>query len=323
MEQLIKKYRLGTLTPAELAKLREMADTASDADLADMLTATPVNDPVDPDDIPASRIHRMKSVIDRATDAPAPWWRRTATVAAAVIVLPIVSALFTLQFLVPATDTYMSTAITTGPAGESMTQVNLPDGSSVLLGENSSVEMLEYTQNSRTVRFNGTAYFNVARIPCPDNDGNLPFLITAPGMEVNVTGTSFSIAALDSAATSMLSLDSGSVSLTAETSMNTVSLTPGQRIILNRIAGTFEIDSIPSGNGINAWTRRELTFDHAGADEIAATLNATYGISLDPTVVAAIDTPFSGTLPANDLASALTILSRIYSFRLPYNPASR
>ncbi|MDE6490371.1 MAG: FecR domain-containing protein [Muribaculaceae bacterium] len=325
MEQLITKYRLGTLTPEELAQLREMAEAASDTELAEILTATPINDPVDPDDIPASQLRRIKSVIDRATDAPVPWWRRTVTIAAAVIALPLISSLITFMLLPPSIESSPASpaTISTRAAGDHITEVMLPDGTSVFLGEKSSVEMLTYGRDSRTVKFHGHAYFNVAKIPCHDHDGNIPFRIIAPGMDVEVTGTSFSIVALDSAATSILSLDSGSVSLMADQTMNKVKLSPGQRAVLDRTTGVFEINSNHNSNEMSDWMRRELSFDHADAAEIASTLNANYGVQLDQAVISAIDSPFSGTLPANDLATALTILSRIYSFKLPYNTAVR
>ncbi len=114
-------------------------------------------------------------------------------------------------------------------SGESATFM-LPDGTSVMLEENSNLtyDPSDFYKGERRIRFNGVAYFNVTK------NKERPFLIESSDIDVRVTGTAFNLKAGPNHKYDLLSLDEGSVEFIPHGSKRADILAPGDEIIFNK-----------------------------------------------------------------------------------------
>lgn len=113
--------------------------------------------------------------------------------------------------------------------GESAT-FNLPDGTSVVLEENSKLtyDPADFSKGKRRISFTGVAYFTVTK------DRENPFLIESTDVDVRVTGTAFNLKAGPNHKYDVLSLDEGSVEFMPHGAHQASILAPGDEIIYNK-----------------------------------------------------------------------------------------
>ena len=132
-------------------------------------------------------------------------------------------------------------------------------------------------------------------------------------MTVSVLGTEFSLTSRNGAETASLILDQGHVLLTAHSSGSTVTLTAGDMATLNVKSGQFLVKRASMAGYDVPWLHNEIVLKDADGAAISSAIRNSYGVELPPAMLKIIDTPFTGTLPADDLVSALTILERLYA----------
>lgn len=122
--------------------------------------------------------HQLQT--EKPTAKIVPMWRRLASVAAIAIPL-MVGAFFLFQFLNQKT-------ITTYQATNAVKEIQLEDGSTISLNQNSQLEVAaNFNETDRNVKLDGEAFFDVAR-----NEEKV-FVIQIDEMKVTVLGTSFNI----------------------------------------------------------------------------------------------------------------------------------
>lgn len=307
MDELIRKYHNGTLTPAELRQLRDQAGALSDEDLAQVLTKNPLRPEPAPEDILNSSIRHMKANIDMATCAPVPWWKRPAMTAASVLIMLAIAAAWIYTGQTGPEPVYGDMAIATGH-GQPVT-MTLPDGSTVIIGNSSALDFTA-SHDIRSVTFDGDAYFKVAHAP-----EGMPakFEVRTPAMTVNVLGTEFSLSSRNGAESASLILDQGHVLLKAHSSGSTVTLSSGDMATLDTSSGQFLVKRATIAGYDEPWLHNEIVLRDADAKALSSAILNAYGVELPPAMLKIIDTPFTGTLPADDLVSALTILERLYA----------
>ncbi|MCM1484348.1 MAG: FecR domain-containing protein [Muribaculaceae bacterium] len=319
MQNLITDYRNGKLSPEEMLRLREL-----------MLTLTPDElDELMPDDAatmsagPAPNKQTLRSIKRRIDSTIAPASVETATglrhmriyravATAAAVLLPLLIA--ATVYLSLSRPTQISIRpLTASTSGSGKTELSLPDGSAVTLRGTSSITYPSAfsPDSSRRISFEGQGYFNVA------TDSLRPMCVTAPGFTVTVYGTSFGISATESASEARVVLDSGNVTVTADKSSRSERMVPGD--VATIIPATGELMITHRSDAVETdWITGELTFRNATPESLIATVENAYGIHLSAEIKDAINANFTGTLPWDDLATALKILSRIYGFPLPY-----
>ncbi|MBV7533015.1 FecR family protein [Chitinophaga sp. sic0106] len=128
-------------------------------------------------------------------------------------------------------------------------QVILPDGTHVWLNAGSSLKFPESFEqtNSRSVALTGEAYFEVAA------NSHQPFIVTAPGQQVEVLGTHFNINCYEDEKVARTTLLQGAVKVTAGNYRKSGILKPGQQAMLSGndlqiVAGSTE-EAIAWKNG--------------------------------------------------------------------------
>lgn len=146
-----------------------------------------------------------------------PMWTR---IAASVLLLAGLGWWGQRQLNSPTPVTWSEVATQAGQQSE----INLPDGTTVFLNENSRLAYPgNYGTNSREIKLEGEAFFEVAR------DENRPFRIQSGNSITQVLGTSFNVNAIHATDSVIVNVASGKVALYASNDpTNRVELEKGE-----------------------------------------------------------------------------------------------
>ena len=149
--------------------------------------------------------------------------------------------------------------------------VLLPDSSHVTLN---AWSVLRYPRRFRgglrRVHLDGEAFFEVTR------NETLPFVVEAAGAEVRVLGTSFNVAAYDTAATVEVVVNTGRVALSPKKDPSlTVVLEPGTRGVFDALRGAVTKTRNTDPNYL-AWKTKKIVFENEELTTIVQTLNRVY-----------------------------------------------
>ncbi len=152
-------------------------------------------------------------------------------------------------------------------------RLQLPDGTIIFLNANSSIEVPRsfMSQNERTVKLTGEAFFEVKR------DVNKPFKVYADHLNVKVLGTSFNVKAYQQLNEIKVAVATGKVLVSKQIS-SLAYLTPGQELIYNRSDKTFH--AMHSEQGTGQWRDGVTVLDKASFEELKNAFYNCYGIRL-------------------------------------------
>lgn len=151
----------------------------------------------------------------------------------------------------------------------------LPDGSTVTLNSNSSLQFPEkFTGNTREVTITGEAFFDV------EPDPQKPFVIYAGNARVKVLGTSFNVNAYPGAESVEVTVETGIVQVLCcegEEPDNGINLllNAGERGTLKNTNRKLE-KTINSDPNYLAWKTHNLVFEKTPLKEVALTLEKVY-----------------------------------------------
>ncbi len=159
-------------------------------------------------------------------------------------------------------------------------EVALPDGTTVLLSQNSSlVYDKDFNRIRREVYLQGSAFFSVKR------DETRPFVVHAGALVTEVLGTSFRIRNNPEENTTEVSVRTGKVSVYAEKKSqqgdrNGVIITPNQRVIFETKTQNIIPSIVESPEPLLQPSPQPiaLTFQEATLPAVLARLTALYGI---------------------------------------------
>lgn len=160
----------------------------------------------------------------------------------------------------------------------SRTQMTLPDGSRVWLNAGSKIAYSQgFGLKDRIVRLVlGEGYFEVAR------NERLPFSVSSENLKVEVLGTKFNFRDYPDDAEAIVSLQEGSVALSALNSPLTAlnsRLTAGQSAIYNKHTGKMTIQEAPVAEA-SQWTQGILVFNGEPLPDIVRKLERSYNVKI-------------------------------------------
>ena len=156
-------------------------------------------------------------------------------------------------------------------------QVDLPDGSIVLLNSLSSVTYPKNIHKGRTreIELHGEAYFDVAK------DVQRTFIVKASEIEVKVLGTKFNISAYENDENIITDLYEGAVSL-SHGAGNSLQLKPGEQAVYNKRSDMIGFSVVGDKNN-SAWIDGSIYFENVPLKNIFKILerekNASFRIS--------------------------------------------
>lgn len=163
---------------------------------------------------------------------PAAWMRRAATPKFAI---PAAAAVLLLCMLVPTLSLWMRSDFQTATA--ETRNLYLDDGSHIVVGAESAVARDFSGERREFALLRGEAWFQVA------HDAARPFIVTAGGMTITVTGTAFDVAMTDRTVAVALARGSVEVERPGKTPLKKT-LEPGQRLAIDRKDGAVLITDV-------------------------------------------------------------------------------
>ncbi|OIN60596.1 FecR family protein [Arsenicibacter rosenii] len=178
--------------------------------------------------------------------------------------------------------------------------LRLADGTYVKLNAESKMTFpVAFDNKNRPVSLQGEAYFDVAK------DKNRPFSISLDELKVCVLGTSFNIKSYDADEEVAVSVRSGRVSVSINsTSLPAVILTRNEKLIFNKRTEKYRIvrqDVTPD----YAWADGVLLFDHTPFSTVVQTLERCYDVEIQVKDKSLLETSLTGRHINENLVSAL------------------
>ena len=245
--------------------------------------------------------------------APAPARRRFARsgslVRRAALIALLVGAGVVAVRLGPArTETAELIAVQVSTGVGQRATVRLGDGSVVTLGPQSTLREAAGSRRERRVELNGSAHFDVVR------DTDRPFVVLAGPTETRVLGTSFGIRGYGGSSVFEVVVETGRVSVRADSTREGVVLNPGQ-------LGTVEPDgSVSVRSDVDvaqrlSWRDGQLAFDNAPLRAVAAEIERWYGIEVAIADSSLATYPLTATFTGASITEVLTVTSRSLGIR--------
>ena len=151
------------------------------------------------------------------------------------------------------------------------TEQNLEDGSTIALHANSSVTVIEMSDEKRVVKLDGKAFFDIAP------DAQRPFYIETNDLRIRVVGTAFLVDENFEGKTGVF-VEHGKVGVTSNESATEVFLEKGDRGFLNAEDQVVK-DKIKNENYLS-WNTGLIRFQNTELSEVAKILNDVYGLEL-------------------------------------------
>jgi transmembrane sensor len=311
MNELEKKYCQNKLNPAELKKLQQQLSSSSDEQISLMMQTSWMTDEIDVTKVEESDVDRIKNNIDNTIGSKKSarhLFMRISQIAAAILLpLFILSTLYLYQ---KDNRQKAETMVVSTAQGEHA-NISLPDGTKVMMNSDSRLSYTPTTFNleTRSISFDGEAYFQVHK------DKSHPFIIHAKGLDIKVLGTKFNLLARSKDATAELTLEEGSVSLTAVQTGEEVILSPNDKAIFDRKAGDITVIQKSSIEDATAWKRKELVFRNCSFYNVLRTIEKTYNVKITTKCKYYLPDLFTGTIPSSDLNEAIKILEKSYDLK--------
>lgn len=213
--------------------------------------------------------------------------------------LPRVAALLVIALSI--TYFFYTTKITSQIAGNGeRTAFTLPDNSEVVLNSGSEADYKAWNwAGHRRLELKGEAYFKVAK--------GETFDVVTPEGTVTVVGTQFNVKVRDGRLD--VTCFEGKVKVTTKTT--SLLLTPGQTIAYQN----GENLQVPNEEGeAPGWLEYEATFAKESLPNVLHEMERQYKISIVLDAPAP-KSPYNGTIPMNDMTTALDIIKPIYHLK--------
>ncbi|GHT71065.1 hypothetical protein AGMMS50239_40020 [Bacteroidia bacterium] len=309
MRDLETKYLQNQLTAEELKTFREKINAASDDEITSSMQDRWMNEYMDESAVPVERLNVIKENIDQSFPAsvrPVNFMQKFVRIAAAVL-LPVL--LLTTVYLYRENRTLAAEEMVVATGRGERANITLPDGTNVTVNSESSLRYAPQTfsRSERCVKFEGEAYFDVAK------KTSLPFIINTNDLRVKVLGTRFNLSARPNDAEVQLSLEEGHVSLLSLLSKDEKEIFANQQAVLDKSTGRITVISVADIKNNSSWRHSELIFGNAKLSDVLASLENNYDIVITmPAGVNLSGDLFTGSIPSNNLPEALEIIKLSY-----------
>ncbi len=312
MIELEQKYYHQDITSDELLRLREKVNASSDEEIGQQMYEQWMDDSVQPnaeDRLPEEVWERIQEKVGIKTVNP--WhkvWRWMQV--AAVIMLPVLLA--TNFWMYDKKNSLQTSETTISTSSGERSNVVLPDGTKIILNENSalSYSAKDFNRAKREITFYGEAFFEVAK------DSLHPFGISSEGLNVQVLGTAFNLYTRKGETVARIALQRGKVMFTSTTSQDRAIVLPNQIATLDKSTGSISVTTASDMvKDATAWQRHELVFRNATLRQVLATIEKNYGVSFRFRTPVDMSDLFTGVLSADNLSENLKILEQSYHLK--------
>lgn len=182
------------------------------------------------------------------------------------------------------------------PLGRKAT-VTLPDGTLVIMNGGSRIEFSgSFAKESRLVRLNGEAYFDVTSFK------DHPFSIQTDDLELQVLGTSFNVKAYEEDNERVVHLISGKLAVNSRNEKGEDRLLgvlkPQEKLNYNKMTEAYRVRHFQDEDPLS-WRKNKLSFDNAKLETIGKELSRMYGTEIIFLNKQLKDTRYSATFREN------------------------
>ena len=277
-ETIFGRYLTGNTTPSEDRELREWIEASEEnrrsfAGIRALWQRSPL-EAAGPDNVRFTRslneLNRRLNQFDALAVRRRPLLRnihRIAVSAAAAAVLFAASLALYHTVLAPEVFTLHN-------PGETAMRVELPDGTGVWLGTETTLTFDDaFRRKKRDVKLYGEAYFDVT------HDASCPFIVHTSSFNISVLGTAFNVKAYSGAQTAETTLVEGSISLQNLDNQNLILLHPGQQAVYDIVGDALTIKEVAVGN-LLLIRYGVITLPDATLAEIVSSIEETFGVRL-------------------------------------------
>ena len=192
--------------------------------------------------------------------------------------------------------------------------LSLADGSEVWLNSGSVLTYSSDFSGNRTLELEGEAYFEVV-------ESEIPFTVSTPLGNVQVTGTAFNVKALPEDNQFETTVEEGSVNVSSSQSSRIASLKPGQQARL--INGQWELSKVET-ELYTSWKEGKIIFRREYLPEVAKRLERWYNVKIDLADDVRLNKiHYTGTLEMESFSEVLELLKVTASINYTYNDKTR
>lgn len=266
---LLEKYLSGKTTSEEDATLRSYMEEESSADAFDEYAFSKWQDAVTemPEELKDRIRHNLLTGIKTQKRLTFKKILKFSAAAACVAV-----ALVTGFLAGKGTETEANVFECIAANGQKST-ISLPDGTKVMLNSGSSLRYAsDFNVKNRDIELNGEAYFEVAR------NEEIPLVVSAKQMKVEVLGTKFNVRAYSSEPEIVTTLVEGCVKATA--GGREMIMKPAEEISYNVKSGEMRKYDAPNRSHLIPWRDNELFFNGNSLKEIGTILERMYNVNV-------------------------------------------
>lgn len=152
--------------------------------------------------------------------------------------------------------------------------IHLPDGSTILLNQNSSIEynQVSFNDKTREVTLTGEAYFDIKR------NETKPFIVHTGKVQTKVLGTAFNINAYGNSNKIEVTVTRGKVQVGDLEKIYGV-ITPNQQIKVNKVTLVYEQKNVNAAVAVE-WKSNYLILDNINMEEAIAMISQKYKVPI-------------------------------------------
>lgn len=244
------------------------------------------------------KVRRRRNVYD--------WLTRCA----AILAIPLLVSSLVLGYLYfDGTEVEEKYAEITASAG-SVIRYELPDHSVVWLNSGSTLRYpTAFKKDNRNVELNGEGYFEV------EADQERPFYVnTQSGLSVYVYGTKFNVSAYEDDNNIETVLEKGKVNVIAPDGKTVVQLTPGERLIYNKVNSKLVKSETDVYEKV-AWKEGKMIFRNAPLEDIFRRMERHYNVDIQFTNHSNKEYKYRATFREETLPQILDYLAKSATLR--------
>lgn len=225
--------------------------------------------------------------------------------AAAVLLIPVLFATYTLFNTVREWNNIPVEQVEQNTAYGLISKITLPDGSEVWLNSGSSISYPKrFTKNKRSVQLAGEAYFKVT-----SDKSNRFDVTTANGLQVSAYGTEFNVKAYEDEDKIEATLAKGHIEVSEIGQPVSRTLRPGEQVTYYKNTSKMEVDKVNLAVE-TSWKDGKMIFRRANMNEVVQRLARHFNVDIKLEGEELYDYKYSATFTTETLHEVLLLLEK-------------
>lgn len=225
--------------------------------------------------------------------------------AAAVLLIPVLFAMYTLFNTVREWNNIPVEQVELNTAYGLISKITLPDGSEVWLNSGSSISYPKrFTKNKRSVQLAGEAYFKVT-----SDKSNRFDVTTANGLQVSAFGTEFNVKAYEDEDKIEATLAKGHIEVSEIGQPVSRTLRPGEQVTYYKNTSKMEVDKVNLAVE-TSWKDGKMIFRRANMNEVVQRLARHFNVDIKLEGEELYDYKYSATFTTETLHEVLLLLEK-------------